>query len=293
MPPPPPGPPPPPPPAVGGRAIPRYQEQNAKAVVLRRPLWEDKFPVHAASQAGRMDLLRALLPQRRGRILPIRSPDALVNRKDEDTWTACHYACYYGHEHVLAELLAQGADPGAVNLNGCGLLQFAAGQGHLNCALLLLDAGADARHEDEDRNTPASLARHLKPPGWQVLEILCLLCRWFRPIVEFSPFAVKGLRSWSRQLLMAQPVWPANIQRIRPMVHVHELAPEPEAPQASHSDLAPAIVASLLSCPVRELKQRLIVAGVSCLGVVEKLDLARLVAIAEADAVVNEGVPPK
>ena len=83
-------------------------------------------------------MLCALLPERRGRRLPTRGRDALVNRQDEDTWTASHYACYYGHAHVLEELLAQGADPAAVNLNGCGLLQFAAGQGHLCCALLLI-----------------------------------------------------------------------------------------------------------------------------------------------------------
>jgi hypothetical protein len=51
-------------------------------------------------------------------------------------------------------------------------------------------------------------------------------------------------------------------------------------------------VALLLARPVRELKERLVTAGVSCSGVVDKLDLARLVATAEADFVVNEGVPP-
>ena len=286
-------PPPPPPPVAGARVAPRYQEQNAKAVVLRKPLWEDMFPVHAASQAGRLDMLCALLPERRDRRLPTRGRDALVNRQDEDTWTASHYACYYGHAVVLEELLAQGADPAAVNLNGCGLLQFAAGQGHLCCALLLLDAGADARHEDEDRNTPASLARQLRPQGWQTLEILCLLCRSFLPIVQFSPLVVKGFRPRSRQLLTVQPAWPVHMQRMwaatpRPC----ETTPEPEPLPAPQPEPAPASVALLLARPVRELKERLVTAGVSCSGVVDKLDLARLVATAEADFAVNEGVPP-
>ena len=146
-------PPPPPPPPLGKRSAPTYQEQNARAVVIRKPLWCDVNPVHAACQAGRLDLLCALLPARRGRRLPRRRSTAPVNKKDEDTWTPGHYACFYGHHAVLRELLLQGADFHAVNLNGCGLLQFAAGQGHLQCALLLLGAGADARHEDEDRNT--------------------------------------------------------------------------------------------------------------------------------------------
>ena len=76
----------------------------------------------------------------------------------------------------------QGADPNAVNLNGCGLLQFAAGVGHCACALLLLASGADARHEDEDRNTPASLAAQLRPAGWERVAALCLICRDFVPV---------------------------------------------------------------------------------------------------------------
>jgi hypothetical protein len=195
---------------------------------------------------------------------------------------------------VLKELLAQGADPAAVNLNGCGLLQFAAGQGHLHCALLLLDAGADARHEDEDRNTPASLARHLRPPGWQVLETLCLLCRVFSPVVEYSPLVVKGFRVRSRQLLTLQSEWSESVQRVwQEELRVCEATPEPEPkPASAELEPPPAIVASLLASPVRELKERLAVVGVSCSGVVEKLELAHLVATAEANCDVNEGVPP-
>lgn len=288
-----PPPPPPAPPVGGARVKSRYQEQNAKAVVLRKPLWEDKYPVHAASQNGRLDLLCALLPERRGRTLPTRGPDALVNRQDEDTWTASHYACYYGHAHVLKELLAQGADPGAVNLNGCGLLQFAAGQGHLHCALLLLDAGADARHEDEDRNTPASLARHLRPPGWQTLETLCLLCRSFSPIVEYSPLALLGFRVRSHQLLAMQSQWPKSAQKVgQGVLRACKSTSEPEPEPEVEPEPPPAVVALLLTCPVRELKQRLATAGVSCTGVVEKRELARMVASAEANSDVNEGVPP-
>lgn len=178
-------PPPPPPPAAGAFKAKgaRYKEQNAKAVVLRKPLWEDKFPLHAAAQAGSRALVAELLPERRGRALPLRPAGAQVNVQDEDTWTAAHYACYYGHVDVLHELLLQGANPNSTNLNGCGLLQFAAGQGHEPCALLLLSAGADARHHDEDGNTPASLARQLRPERWAVLEVLCLLCRDFIPVL--------------------------------------------------------------------------------------------------------------
>eukprot|EP01047_Picozoa_sp_COSAG01_P030452 COSAG01_NODE_2125_length_8369_cov_17.028174_5_plen_110_part_00 len=106
-------------------------------MVLRRQRWEDVYPLHAAAQAGSLPQLRQLLPRRRARALPVRN-HALVNVHDGDSWTAAHYACYYGHAMVLRELLHQGADPNSININGCGLLQFAAGQGHEQCALLLL-----------------------------------------------------------------------------------------------------------------------------------------------------------
>ena len=71
-----------------------------------------------------------------------------------------------------------------------------------------------------------------------------------------------------------------------------ELVPEPQLLCTPQSEPAPEVVAVLLQCPVRELKQRLAVTGTSCAGVVEKEDLALLVASAEADVVLNEGVPP-
>ena len=70
------------------------------------------------------------------------------------------------------------------------------------------------------------------------------------------------------------------------------VVPEPELLFTPQPEPAPEVVGLLLLCPVRELKPRLAVAGTSCAGVVDKEDLARLVATAEADVVLNEGVPP-
>lgn len=91
---------------------------------------------------------------------------------------------------------------------------------------------------------------------------------------------------------MEQPEWPTDIQRVWSTERVCGPALELELLQAPQLEPAPAVIASLLSCPVHELKQRLAVAGVSSLGVVEKLDLVHLVAVVETTALVNEGLPP-
>ena len=305
-------PPPPPPPVAGAKAAARYCEQNAKAVVIRRPLWEDKFPVHAAAQENRVDWLAALLPARRGRALPLRSSEAPVNRKDEDTWTPAHYACYYGHASILRELLLQGADVRAVNVNGCGLLQFAAGQGHEQCALLLLGAGADARHEDEDRNTPASLARQLRPSRWQLLEMLCLLCRDFLPVCAGSTctcrgggsceLRVVGFEPRRRHTLTAELRWPVESSQ---SMHVPEPDSEPEPePEPEPQVLDPVALATTLLRPVRELKQLLCEEGApGWAGLLEKHELAERIVMLQqqqdqdlaqqsGDDGSEEGVPP-
>jgi hypothetical protein len=285
--------------------------------VLRKPLWEDNYPIHAAAAAGRLDLVRSLLPARRGRLLPTRGAEAMVNRKDDDTWTPSHYCCYYGHATVLRELLAQGADVSVTNLNGCGLLQFAAGQGHEQCAILLLQQNADARHTDEDHNTPSSLARQLRPAGWARLEILCLLCRDFLPLCaaldvthttwpaggveqQQPRLRVVGFEPRRRNLLAASACWAMEAHGLSAQPE-----PEPEPEPVTVSSLDPAAVAAVLLRPVRELKEQLSEAGVDWHGLllVEKHELAEHLVAASASFAAShtsaertraheEGVPP-
>jgi hypothetical protein len=309
-PPPGPGPPPPPPPASAHRAK-TYKEQNAKAVVLRRPRWEDKFPVHARAQAGSRRLISELLPDRRGRALPRRPPGALVNLQDEDTWTPAHYACYYGHTDVLQELLLQGANPNSANLNGCGLLQFAAGQGHEQCALLLLQAGADARHQDEDRNTSASLARQLRPDRWQTLETLCLLARNLQPVLQLGceddagVLCIVALVGWTVLTLrpclpersspeldlpidpsLASSAPPESRRGPRSAAGPCNLQPEPEPqlPISLASIAPPELVQSMLRRRIPALIALLRAGNMAREGVVEKRELAHRAALVMAAA---------
>ena len=77
-----------------------------------------------------------------------------------DGWTPLHLAAFFGHVDCARLLLAAGADVAAVSRNSLAntpLHAATAGQ-HTDVALLLLDAGADARVLDSGGHTPARIA---------------------------------------------------------------------------------------------------------------------------------------
>eukprot|EP00808_Paulinella_micropora_P022630 g27298.t1 len=152
-------PPPPPPPAAEPKKK-TYREQleedKKQAVEIREVLWVDKYPIHAAAAQSDMDLLDRFLPET---ISPgeWHRYQKMMNQKDEDSWTALHYACYYGHTDILGRLLRLGADYHLTNLNGATPLHMASGRGHAAAAMLLLEAGADPSLSDQDSATPFDL----------------------------------------------------------------------------------------------------------------------------------------
>lgn len=67
---------------------------------------------------------------------------------------ALHCAASRGHSDCLETLVALcGAEVDLVDANGCTALFYAVTLGHADCALLLLDYGADPNHQDKKGRT--------------------------------------------------------------------------------------------------------------------------------------------
>jgi ankyrin repeat protein len=73
---------------------------------------------------------------------------SLVNRKDDNGWTALHFAANRGHEAVVQLLLNKGADINAKTKTGTTALHIAAQRGSEVVVRLLIDRGADVEAKD-------------------------------------------------------------------------------------------------------------------------------------------------
>ena len=78
---------------------------------------------------------------------------ASVNAKDNDGWTALHWAALGGHEAVVKLLLEKGAELESKNKNGWTPLLRAARDGHEAVVKLLLEKGAELESKDTDGRT--------------------------------------------------------------------------------------------------------------------------------------------
>nr|GLL46773.1 potassium channel AKT1-like [Ipomoea trifida] len=67
--------------------------------------------------------------------------------------TLC-FAANRGDDLLLNQLLKRGMDPNELDNNGRTALHIAASHGYLNCAVLLLDYGADPTQKDSEDNVP-------------------------------------------------------------------------------------------------------------------------------------------
>ena len=94
--------------------------------------YDDKTPLHVASQEGHIDAVRALLEH-----------GAHVNSQDCDMWMPLHFASDGGNIKVVQLLLEHGATLNAESLLGSTPLFLASASGQLEVVRLLHDHGAD------------------------------------------------------------------------------------------------------------------------------------------------------
>ncbi|KAM9782469.1 receptor-interacting serine/threonine-protein kinase 4 [Syngnathus typhle] len=84
---------------------------------------------------------------------------AAINETDGQGRTPAHVACQHGQENVVRVLLSRGADVRIKGKDNWTALHFAAWQGHLGIVKLLIkQAGADVNGQTTDGRTPLHLA---------------------------------------------------------------------------------------------------------------------------------------
>lgn len=104
--------------------------------------WRVESPLHAASRAGRPDVIECLM-----------DAGAHTEVRDRNNDTPLLLAAWLGHATAVAKLLESGA---RVNADGIprSALHCACMQGHADCVSELLRGGADETVQDEDGNVP-------------------------------------------------------------------------------------------------------------------------------------------
>lgn len=124
--------------------------------------------VFAAAALGRTDDLSAAL-----REAPV------VNTYAYDGWTPLHLAAFFGRRDAVDQLLASGADIGAVSRNSLGNtpLHAAVAGGHVDVSLLLIERGAAVNVADAGGHTPL----HIAAEGGYLPVVKVLLSRGADP----------------------------------------------------------------------------------------------------------------
>ena len=90
---------------------------------------------------------------------------------DNPPRTALTLSAENGHDSLVRNLILQGVNVNYQDANGRSALHFAASSNHIQCGILLVEAGADVRLVDRDYHTPLDLAsKELKDTIIQTLS---------------------------------------------------------------------------------------------------------------------------
>ncbi|MEF8698798.1 MAG: ankyrin repeat domain-containing protein [Candidatus Accumulibacter sp. UW20] len=103
-------------------------------------------PLQLAAWGGHLEAVKWLLER-----------GAPLDRQGQQ-WGALHYAVFNGHEKVVSDLLARGANVNARSPNGSTPLMMAAREGHEGLARGLLEAGANPKLQSDWGDTALVMA---------------------------------------------------------------------------------------------------------------------------------------
>ena len=85
--------------------------------------------------------------------------------------TALTWSAENGHDSLVRTLILQGVNVDYQDDEGCSALHFATSSNHIQCGILLVEAGADLRLKNRDSRTPLDLAsKELKDAIFQTLS---------------------------------------------------------------------------------------------------------------------------
>ncbi len=126
------------------------QYQNKQEIVDTLVNAGAKLSIFEAAAIGRLDIVQKELEE---------YPED-VDENGRDGFTPLQLACYFGREEIVTYLLAQGADINAIAENPTLIqaVHAAAANGNLNILRHLLERGANANAQQQNRLTPLHTA---------------------------------------------------------------------------------------------------------------------------------------
>jgi ankyrin repeat protein len=131
---------------------------SASELAMQSKGWKHKVllgTIHSAALMGDGASLQKLLENVSK--LPPQQKALLINDRDEEGCTGCHYAALYNNERCLALLLMSGADPNLVDNLLFTPLHIAASRCYQAIVKLLCEQGADVAAQDVESKTPLML----------------------------------------------------------------------------------------------------------------------------------------
>lgn len=140
--------------------------------------WRVESPLHAASRAGRPEVIVCLM-----------EAGAHTEVRDRNNDTPLLLAAWLGHALAVRKLLIAGARVDAEGIPRSAL-HCACMQGHADCVRELLRGGADETSKDEDGNTPSQVVGTMSEAAGRTEDLVTI-----RQMLENAP----SDRAWSRR----------------------------------------------------------------------------------------------